>query len=158
MNVRGWDWLVLVGGLLQVIGVVVLVIDVARSWRKLRAFRGRGRNVYLGGVAATGKALGMAAVLSGGHTPTTEERVAVLEDQMKATRDDLDAAKDELEERARQIANQAVELSERSTDDHFEAIESALLGDTVGDVRRRVGGVIAIALGIVLATIGGVVP
>jgi hypothetical protein len=155
VNITGWDWWIVAGGALQVIGVAALVIDIVATFRRLERYRTRGRTVYAGSALEIDVAFPIGAVVGGGE-PTIDERVDRLEARLTELGDDLRSTKARLKDWASETASASAELVRKSSEQRFTALEQALLGDTGWDKGRRIASVVAIALGVVIATIGSV--
>ncbi len=67
VNITGWDWWIVAGGALQVIGVAALVIDIVATFRRLERYRTRGRTVYAGSALEIDVAFPIGAVVGGGE-------------------------------------------------------------------------------------------
>ena len=157
MNVTRWDWWIVVGGALQVIGVTALVIDIAATFNRLEGYRKRGRTVYAGSALEVDVAIPIDAVV-GGRGPTIDERVDRLETSLIQLGDELRNTKARLKDWASETASASAEMVRKSSEQRFTALEQAFLGDTGWDKGRRLASVVAIALGVTLATIGSVAP
>jgi hypothetical protein len=157
LNVIGWDWWIVAGGALQVIGVMALVIDIIATFNRLEGYRKRDRIVYAGSALEVGTAFPMGAVV-GGREPTIDERVDRLETRLTELGDELRNTKARLKDWASETAAASAELVRKSSEQRFTAMEQALLGDTRWDKRRRVASVAAVVVGVTLATIGSVAP
>lgn len=155
-SIAGSEWWIVVGGSLQALGVVVLVVDVTASFRRLRTYRHREKKVPIGQAVETDMAFPITPV--GGKQPTLEERIDRLEGQVRELRIELQETAARLRSDARDAASDAAQRVWHRSDDQFRALEGALLGDTRKDKVRRLASIAAIAFGVVLATIGSVAP
>lgn len=155
-SIAGWDWVTLIGGALQVGGVLLLVTDVVKTFRRVEDYRRRPQVVELGHAIDASVVFPVAVI--GGQQPTTEERLERLESGLREVREQLQEETMRLRAEARQAADEAAERTVRHGDRRFVAIELALLGDTPSDKRRRLLSIGLIVFGVGLATIGSIGP
>jgi hypothetical protein len=144
------------GGLLQVGGVLVLVLGVILTHRRVEAYRKTPTSLDVHD-SAIGVDSGTPALTTVAE-PTLEERVGRLEVQVGAVRDELGEAAIRLRQTAQTAADAASESASRRASERFEAIERLILGETRIDRWVRVGSIVAVILGVILATIGSVAP
>lgn len=127
MSVAGWDWWIVVGGLLQGSGILLLVRDVIATHRRLEAYRHRPITLQ---VHDAMHAQDSATVtLTTDAEPTLEERVGRLEAQLASVRDELREVAVRLSRAVEAAAERAGESANKRAAEQFEALERALLGD-----------------------------
>jgi len=156
MNLDPPDWLVVLGGALQIGGVLVLVVDVVRTFRRLEEYGRRPQTIE--GTTLEAPVTLPRATVTGGAPPTVDERLGRLERGLDEIRVELPERIARAEAKARESSSEAAGRAVRHTDRRFDALEGALLGDTTRDKWRRLGSIAAIVLGLILATIGSVMP
>lgn len=154
MNVHGWDWLVILGGALQAGGVLVLVVEIVRSSRRRQSYRTRPQVVEVGTIEATATVFSPRIVTE--PPPPIEERVERLEEGLARLRNDLEERIGKLRADVRGAADEAAGRATRHGERRFEALERLILGETKLDRWVRGGSIVAIVLGVILATIGSV--
>lgn len=146
----GWDWLVVAGGGLQVIGVAGLAWEI----RGLTRYLNRTHHVY-GTDMISVTEFGNATV-TGGRQPTPDERLDRMEAQVTEMRGRLDRMPAELAHKWRgDIAEQAAR-TERWMREALDDIERLALGLTPTRIRATKGFVAAVIVGLILATVGSV--
>jgi hypothetical protein len=154
LNVNGWDWWIVAGGALQVIGVAALVIDIVTAFSRLERYRKRGRTVYR---------------LSKSMWPSQWElwlEAGSLRSMSAWTDLKRGSPGSEMSSEARRFCSRTgrvdrISLSGAGPKEQRAAIHSTRASrsrrHTLGQ-RRRLASVGAIALGVFLATIGSIAP
>jgi hypothetical protein len=148
--------LIVIGGALQVAGVLVLVVVIVRSSGREDRYRTRPQVVEPGTIGAP--AIVPTPRIITDPPPPIEDRMEQLESSVARLRNDLEALSGELRAEARNAADEAAGRATRHGERRFEALERLILGETALDGWVRVGSVVAVVLGVVLATIGSVAP
>jgi hypothetical protein len=156
LNVTGWGWVIVVGGALQAIGVLVLVLEIVRSTRRREAYRTRPAVVEVGTIEARATVFTPRIVTD--PLPPIEGRVERLEEGLTCLRNDLEELSTELGAAARAAADEVAGRATRHGDRRLEALERLVLGETTLDRWVRGGSIAAVVLGVMLSTIGSVAP
>jgi hypothetical protein len=155
---RGAEVLVILGGALQVAGVVIVVFQIRGTLRRAKEFRRRPVTARARMVAASA-AMGRPTVTTG-REPTVEERVARVEEAIASAREELDSAKIQLRKDWRQDLAEAISDLAADLQTEDEALRALVL--SVFEGRGRLGrwlqfaGPVLIVAGIALATWGAI--
>jgi hypothetical protein len=150
----GWDWWIVAGAALEVVGVLVLVVEIVRSSRRREAYETRDVVAEVGTVEARATVFSPRIVVD--PPPPIEERADRLEEGLARLRNDVEELSTELRAAARRAADEAADRVTRHGERRFAALERLLLGETRIERWVRVGSIAAVVLGVILATIGSV--
>jgi hypothetical protein len=144
--------LLLLGGVFELGGVVLAVLDLKRTREEMQRYERRPVTVYPGPARVE---VGIPApTISTGREPTTEERLERMEGQVRQLRDDVDSLPRDIRDQLRKEISEATERAEEGARDRLDALDALLKGV----IRPRLRGVVLVAVGIVLSVVGGVLP
>jgi hypothetical protein len=152
--------LVILGGVLQVAGVVIVVLQIWETLKRAREYRRRPVSVKARTTGASEAAGGMTVESS--REPTIEERLARVEQAVTGARADLNSTKAELRKEWRQELSETVADITADQREENDALVGLVL--SVFEGRGMLGklaqfaGAFLILLGIALATWGSIIP
>jgi hypothetical protein len=151
------EWLILAGGVIEILGVLTVAADIRLTRREVRRYERRPVTVYAAGasVLPAAQASGV-GVVEGGREPTLEQRMEVLEDRIGQVQGELEERTRQIDAQAREKIGQAVKLSEMAARDRFDAIDTLLRGVTRAGIRLRVLGVVLVLAGLGLGVVGSI--
>jgi hypothetical protein len=134
-DITGWDWWIVLGGVLQAGGVSLLAHDVISTFRRIEGYWRRPQTIEQ--IHTVDADIFVPPGVMSGQQPTIEERVERLEQSTQALREELQETKADLRSEAREVATDAAAAAMRHGERRFLALEAALLGDTRTDKWRR---------------------
>ena len=154
-----WQWwpdsLLVIGGVMQAGGVLLLVADVRKAVEAAREYQHRPQVVEMSH-AIEANVVVPTPTIGGGVKPTVEERVERLEGSLMELDEELADKAAAFNLRMQEVAQEAGDRAYRAAERRFSALERAVLGDTRRDIRRRVVSIALLVGGIVLASVGAV--
>lgn len=148
--------LIVAGGLLQFLGVAEVAREVRASRRAALRYRARPQTVFPAGIPAI-TSFGRATVGTG-QEPSVSDRLDQLEQHVSELQDNLAKAREDLRKEARESSEDAAQRVERWTQDQLRAIGGFLEELATGGIKYRWAGVVSILAGIILMTVGSVLP
>ena len=147
-------WLNLGGGALELVGALLVIFGIIVERGRARRHRTRGQVVELSGTIEAKSSVGT-PTLTGGTTPTLEQRIESLEKLFGKLREELDEKMRAQVEKTREIAERQAQAVERAFRREVEALTDYL--NVKGSRWPEILGVVCLVSGIVATTVGNVI-
>jgi hypothetical protein len=146
--------LIVLGGALEVAGVVTVVVELRDSRRRLQAYMHRPQNVYITPAYMSFTATSPTVVTT--PEPTIDTRVQRLEDGLAALRDTVEEMPTKIKSELRADVSEASQRTSASILDQLRPLATLIVDELNAHRGVQVLGVVLIVAGIAASTAGGV--
>lgn len=146
--------LLILGGLAQIVGVIMVIVSLRSTLDQLARYEHRPRTVYGAGAVAISTAFGATVVTT--QRPSLEDRVTGVEERVRALGGEITEATEKLRRELHNEIERSRDIVMKSYRDDFDAL-SAFTTQTLRDQRwPTLIGAALLIVGLIVVTIGSV--
>jgi hypothetical protein len=152
-----WQLLLIGGGAaLELVGILLVVLDVREARRQARAVTQREQIIRPLGIAHE-RGIARAGTVIGGRQPSIDERVTRLEQQLRGLREEMEYRVDRITETVRADLADLVAGSAADAEGRDRQLRQFLADQLDAGIGRRVLGAVLFGVGLLLQTVANVI-